>query len=243
VQSFFNKYYSPSNASLVLSGHFDLEKGKDLIEKYFGEFSSQNSLEPSAAPDPELKQNKFILHKDNVNLERIYLAWHSDKAFGEDDAVLDILADILAGSKNSRLYKFLVYEKELAQDVTAFQYSGKSGGHFMIIATARPGISPDLLKENIFRIIDEVRTGVITGRELLKSKNGIKSGFIYSLQNVESMADHLNYYNFYLEEPNSFNTDLKRYENVSGGRIPEIADKYLTKPYLELRITPAEKKA
>lgn len=243
VRSFFNKFYSPSNASLVLSGHFDLEKGKELIEKYFSGISSQNSHETLTAPKPELKQNKFISHKDNINLDRIYLAWHSDKAFGEDDAALDILADILTGSKNSRLYKFLVYEKELAQDVTAFQYSGKFSGHFMIIATARRGISLNLLKENIFRILDEVIPGAINSRELLKSKNGIKSSFIYSLQNVDSMADHLNYYNFYLGEPNSFNSDLNRYENVSGEMIPEIVRKYLTKPYLELQITPKETKA
>jgi len=242
IRKFFKKFYSPSNASLVISGHFNLKKGKNLIEKYFGELPSQNSLEPVKALKAELKENKRIIHKDNVNLERLYLGWHSEKAFGVDDAPLDILADILSGSKNSRLYKFLVYEKEFAQDVTAFQYSGKFGGHFMIIATARPGVSMSTLKKNIFRILEEVRIKGVTGRELLRSKNGVKSSFIYSLQNVDALADHLNFYNFYLGEPNSFNYDLNRYEAVNSEMISKTLEKYLTKPYVELQITPKEKK-
>jgi zinc protease len=242
IREFFKKYYSPSNAVLVLSGYFDIDKGKDLIRKYFGELPAQNSLEPIKVPKAELKENKIIIHKDNVNLDRIYLAWLSDKTFGKDDAALDILADILSGSKNSRLYKFLVYEKELAQDVTAFQYSGKFGGHFTIIATARPGISLTILKENIFKILEQVKTGGVADRELLRSKNGLKSSFIYSLQNVDSLADHLNFYNFYLGEPNSFNFDLNRYEAITSEMVCETLEKYLTKPYIELRITSKEKK-
>jgi zinc protease len=242
VRDFFAKYYSPSNASLVLSGHFDPERGKDLIEKYFADLPSQNSLQSLQVSRVELKENKYIVHEDNVNLERIYLAWHSETAFGRDDAALDILADVLSGSKNSRLYKLLVYEKELAQDVTAFQYSGKFGGHFMIIATARPGTSLTVLKEKIFGILDEVKNHGVTERELLRSKNGIKSGFIYSLQNVDSLADQLNFYSFYVGDPNSFNYDLNRYEQINSERISSAAGKYLSRPYVELHIIPKKKK-
>ncbi|MGE5846567.1 MAG: M16 family metallopeptidase [Ignavibacteria bacterium] len=242
VQNFFGKFYSPSNASLVLSGHFDPERGKELIEKYFDGLPSQNSLQPLNPSNAELSDDKFISYEDNVNLGRIYLAWHSDKAFGKDDAALDILADILSGSKNSRLYKFLVYDYELAQDVTAFQYSGKFGGHFMIIATARPRISLATLKQKIFEVLDKVRKQGVTERELLRSKNGIKSGFIYSLQNVDSLADHLNFYNFYLGKPNSFNYDLNRYEEVNNDIVTTVTGKYLTKPHVELHVLPKEKK-
>jgi zinc protease len=242
VKKFFLKFYSPSNASLVLSGHFDPERGKDLVEKYFADLPSQNSIRQPQPLRTELNKNKFIVHKDNVNLERIYLGWHSDKAFGENDAALDILADLLSGSKNSRLYKLLVYEQELAQDITAFQHSGKLGGDFMIIATARPGVSLITLKEKILEVLEQVKNKGITEKELLRSKNGIKSSFIYSLQNVDSLADQLNFYNFYLNEPNSFNYDLNRYEEVSGEGISRVIGNYLAKPYVELHIIPKEKK-
>ncbi|HVO74784.1 MAG TPA: pitrilysin family protein [Ignavibacteriaceae bacterium] len=242
VINFFKKYYSPSNASLVLSGHFDPERGKELIEKYFSGLPSQNSLQNLSPIKTELSKNKLIHYEDNVNLGRIYLAWHSEKAFGKDDACLDILADILSGSKNSRLYKSLVYDNELAQDVSAFQYSGKLTGNFMIIATARPGISLKMLKDKIFEILNDLGKQGVSERELLRSKNGIKSNFIYSLQNVDSLADQLNFYNFYLDEPNSFNYDLKRYEEVNGKMLSAVTEKYLGRPYIELHILPKKVK-
>ena len=241
VSSFFKKYYSPSNATLVVAGSFDKNNVKDLISKYFEVIPSTNGFEKLNAILTNLSENKFITHQDNVQLERLYLAWHSEKAYEKDDAALDILSDILTGSKNSRLYKTLVFEKELAQDITAYQYSGKYAGHFMFIATAKPGVSLSAIKNEIFNEIDKIRLNSISTKELIKSKNGIKSGFIYSLQNIDSLADQLNSYNYYLNEPNSFNKDLKRYESISDEEIKTVIEKYFYKPYVELQIIPKSK--
>jgi len=243
VSGFFRKFYSPSNASLIVAGHFDQSLTKDLIQKYFGEINGNdhafnNSSHLFDFSKISLKENIFLIHRDNVHLKRLYLAWHSDKAYGIDDAALDILADILTGSKNSRLYKNLVYEKELAQDVTAYQYSGKLTGHFLIIATAKPGVELSVLKDEVFKEIDLIYEEGIKEKEMLRSKNGIKSSFIYSMQNVDSLADQLNFYNFYLDEPNSFNDDLMRYQNVDEAVIKNVVKKYLTKAYVELHIIP-----
>jgi zinc protease len=178
-----------------------------------------------------------------VQLERLYLAWRTDKGFGPDDAALDILADILSGSKNARLYKNLVYDKEIAQDVTAYQYSGKYAGHFMIIVTAKPGHSLDIIKSEIFKELELICNQGVSSRELLRSKNGIKSGFIYSMQNLDILADQLNFYSFALNNPNSFNADLERYELVSDDDIKKSVSTYLQKCYTELRILPNEKQA
>ncbi len=238
VSSFFKKYYSPSNATLVVAGSFDKNSVKDLISKYFESIPSSNGIEKLNIEHKSLSENKLIIHEDNVQLERLYLAWHSEKAYEKDDAALDVLSDILTGSKNSRLYKTLVFEKELAQDITAYQYSGKYAGHFMFIATARPGISLSSIKDEIINEIDKIRLNSISLKELTKSKNGIKSGFIYSLQNIDSLADQLNSYNYYLNEPNSFNKDLKRYETITAEEIKTVVDKYFYKPYVEIQIVP-----
>ncbi len=238
VSEFFTKYYSPANASLVVAGDFEKEKTKELIEKYFGNLPSNNHLGKPGLPLNILSENKLIIHPDNVQLERLYLAWHSDVAYSDDDAELDILSDILTGSKNSRLYKNLVFEKEIAQDITAFQFSGKLAGFYIIVATARPGVKCEHLKAEILNELDSVRKNGVTSKELVKSKNGIKSGFIFSMQNIDSLADQINSYNFFLNEPNSFNYDLKRYEGIRNEGIKNAAEKYLTKPYVELHIIP-----
>jgi zinc protease len=243
VSSFFKQYYSPSNSTVVIAGNFEVNKTKSLIEKYFGEIKNNGTPLALISNSQSLEQSKFILSEDKVNLERIYIVWHTQSAFGPDDAALDILSDLLTGSKNARLTKKLVYELELAQDVNTMQFSGKYGGHFMIVATAKPGKSLEEIKKIIFNEISILAKETITTRELERSKNVIKSNFIYSLQNIDTIADTLNLYNFYLSEPNSFNFDLNRYNSVSDEDIKRIVKKYFHTCFVELRIVPEAKNA
>ncbi len=238
VSDFFKTYYSPSNACLVIAGDFDSSKTKELIEKYFGNISTDRKAKFLGNGSTELKKDIFISHNDNVQLERIYLTWHTDKAYGEYDGALDILSDILTGSKSSRLYKNLVFDKEIAQDVTAYQFSGKLSGFFTIIATAKPGVKLNSLKEEILNELNRLRLNGVTEKELIKSKNGIKSSFIYSMQNLDSLADQINSYNFFLNEPNSFNFDLKRFEKVENDKLKSTVEKYFSKPFVELQVVP-----
>jgi zinc protease len=242
VVNFFKKYYSPNNASLVVAGNFDVEKTKSLIEKYFANIEHGEELNQLKTINKKLDENKVITHKDNVQLERIYLSWPTGKAYSEDDAALDILSDLLTGSKNSRLYKTLVFQKEIAQDISAFQFSGKYAGHFTIVGTAKPGYTLDEIKSDIFKEINNIKANGISSKELHRSKIGIKSSFVFSLQNLDSIADHLNSYNFYLNDPNSFSFDLNRYDKVTTEEINNVSEEYLSKPFVELRIIPKSSK-
>ena len=240
VLNFFKKYYSPSNACLVVAGDFETAKCKELINNYFGNIPSTNSVSKIQNKVPELQKTFQIKYEDNVQLERIYLSWHSDRAY-TDDAALDTIADILSGSKNSRLYKNLVFDKEIAQDVSAMQISGKLSGIFMIVATAKPGENISKIKDEIFKELNKLQHTEVTDRELLKSKNGIKTSFINSLQQIDNLADHLNSYNYFLNEPNSFNNDLHRYEKIDSETIKQVSNKYFTKPHIEFIIVPSQK--
>lgn len=238
VINFFKTYYNPNNATLVIGGNFDFDNAIKLVEKYFGEIPSSNSIPSVNAPDEKLDDSKKVIHEDNVQLPRIYFAWHSDKIFGYYDASLDILSDILTSAKNSRLTKSLVYDKQIAQDVSSFQYSGKYAGMFLIISTAKPEISLDEIKKEIFEQIDLLIKNGISDEELIRSKNSIKSHYIYSLQKLDVIVDHINHYNFYLNEPDSFMFDLNRYEKVTKEDVIDAAKKFLQNPYVELHIIP-----
>ncbi len=133
VKDFFKSYYSPNNASLVIAGNFNSESAKNLVKKYFESIKSNSEITQIKTPNINLTESKKIIFEDNVQLKKLYLAWHSDRGYGEDDSALDILADILAGSKNSRLNKKLVYDLEIAKDVIAFQYSAKDMVHFLLL--------------------------------------------------------------------------------------------------------------
>ena len=238
IKEFFETYYSPSNASLVIAGDIEYDEAEKLAKQYFEEIPSSNSIKEIVKPTLSLTENIFVEHEDNVELPRLYLAWHSQMLYKPDDAALDILSTVLSGSKNSRLYKSLVFEKQIAQDVTAFQYSGSHDGVFVIIATAKPGHSLDEIKNSIFEELDKIYADGITEHELLKAKNNYKSGYIFSLQDQAMLADYLNNYNCNLGEPNSFVYDLDRYNNLDINEVKTAANKYLSKNYVELRIIP-----
>jgi len=241
VKNFFKKYYSPNNATLVIGGNFKIEEAKELVTKYFGDIPKNSGIDKVAAPPQNLTENKLVIHEDNVQLPRIHFAWHSDKMFGDDDASLDILADILSSSKNSRLQKALLFDKQIAQDVSAFQYSAKLGGSFIIFATAKPGVALELIKKDILGEIERLIKEGILDDELTRSKNSIKSNYIYSLQKLDTVVDNINHYNYFLNEPDSFVYDIARYEKVTTEKVRDTAKKYLQKPFVELQIIPKQK--
>lgn len=238
VQDFFKNYYSPNNASLVIGGSFDSGEAKQLVQKYFGGIVNGNKIKEVETEQIKLTENKTIVHEDNVQLERLYLAWHSDIGYGDDDASLDILADVFAGSKNSRLHKELVHDLQLAQDVSAFQYSAKYNGVFFLIISAKPDSDLNEIKEKVLVIISKIAKEGIEQNELDRSLNGYKSSFIYSLQNLDNMTNQINNYNCSLNEPNSFLYDLDRYSKLTTDDISAVVNKYLTKNFVELSIIP-----
>lgn len=241
VTNFFNTFYQPKNASLVVAGDFEVLKTKELIEKYFGGIENKSLIPSLEFIDNPQREDAFYSYQDNVSLERIYLAWKTDKAFSPDDAVLDILGDLLTGTKGGRLIKKLVFEKQIAVDVGAFHFSGKYGGMFLISSTAKQGCSIDEIKSIVLDELDKVIKNGIEKEELETSKARINSSFIYSLQNLDTLANQFNHYNFYLGNPESFTFDLNRYKSVEPFHIKSSAEKFLLKNHAELRVIPKSK--
>jgi len=240
VKNFFRTYYSPNNASLVVGGNIEYNQALELVKKYFEKIPGGNSIPKIQVPPTGLKKNKKVIHHDNIQLSKLYLVWETTKLYEKDDAALDTLSDILTGSKNGRLYKSLVFEKQIAQDVASFQYSGVLTGMFIIIATAKPGVDLDKLKKEIMKELKQIEDEGITSDELERSKNAITSSFIYSLQNINSLVDQINNYNTNLGEPNSFISDMERMTRLDINEVNVMIDAYLNKPFVELQIIPKE---
>jgi zinc protease len=240
VTNFFKTYYSPNNASLVIGGDIEYDSALQLAKKYFDEIPKGKPIPEISIPKVELTENKKIIHNDNVQLAKLYLTWETAKLYDTDDATLDVLSDILTGSKNGRLFKSLVFEKQIAQDISSFQYSANLTGMFIIVATAKPGVTLDELKIEIENVLSEIIKDGISNKEFHRSLYTVKSSFIYSLQNLSSITNQINSYNLNLGEPNSFVHDLERFQKLKPTSIKEVANKYLTKNYIELHIVPKE---
>ncbi|MDZ7765134.1 MAG: pitrilysin family protein [Melioribacteraceae bacterium] len=238
VKKFFQTYYVPNNASLVIAGDIEYSETFELVKKYFDDIPRGSEIPQIEFNNHQLKSNRIIEMEDDVHLPRIYIAWQSEKMYQSYDAALDVLSEILSESKNSRLYKTLLFDKQIAQDVSTFQYSAKQTGMFILIATAKPNVKLEELRSSIFSEINNIIAKGITDEEMMRAINGIKSSYIYSLQKQAVLADQLNNYNCNLGEPNSFIFDIERYESVTKDLVCDAAEKFLLQPNVELRITP-----
>src|SRR5712692_9766109 len=226
VRNFFKLYYAPNNASLAIVGDFDPEKARELVQKYFGPLKRGEDVPKIKAHTPPITSERRGVVQDNVQLPRVYIAWLTSPIFKPGDAEADLTAAILGGGKSSRLYKKLVYEKQIALDVSANQQSLILGSVFEIQATARPGVKPEDLEKAINTELDGFRTGGPTSAELMRARNTIESRIIEGLETLGGfggVADRLNSYNHYLGTPDFLAADIARYENASVESVQAFA--------------------
>jgi zinc protease len=229
VQAFFRTYYHTANASLVLAGDIETERAFDLAEQYFGEL--QPGLRPSpVAADAALTREHRLLLEDRVELARVYMAWHSPAMFAAGDAEMDLVADLMANGKTSRLYRTLVYEQRIALDVSAYQHSRELGSFFLLAATAAPGRS---LADIVPQIDAELARLVAQGpsdSEMERALAQAEAQFIYRLQTIGGFggkSDQLNAYNVLRGTPDFFSADLDRYRRATRESLALAAARYL----------------
>ncbi len=215
VVEFFRQYYGPNNASLSIAGDIDPVKTRTLVENWFRDVSAGPPVPPLGAPVAFLGAEKRLVLEDKVQLPRLYMAWHSPPLFSPGDAEMDVLANILTGGKNSRLYKRLVYELQIAQDVSAYQASQQVGSTFNIVATARTGHTLGELEKVITEELHRLRSEAPEPRELARAVNQYEASFLRRLEGVGGFggkADQLNAYYVQTGNPDYFQEDLSRYK-------------------------------
>ena len=142
--------------------------------------------------------------------------------YAPGDAALDVTASVLAGGKNSRLYKRLVYDTQMAQDVSAYQQSGALGSSFNIIATARPGRTIGELQTAIDEELARLRREAPTSREVQRAVNQTEASFYRAMERVGGFggkADQLNAYYTAGGGPDFFAEDLARYTSLSASDV------------------------
>jgi zinc protease len=241
VREFFSAYYHPANASLTLAGAISADQGFELADKYFG------SIPPGPKPLPisangSLPAHVRLLLEDRVELPRLYLAWHGPAMFADDDAELDLAADLLSHGKTSRLYRRLVYEKQIATDVVAYQHSRELSGLFQIATTAAPGIPLAELHSVVMDALTELAANEPTESELERARAQTDAQFIYRLQTIGGFggkSDQLNAYNVFRGDPGYFAADRARYERATPALIAAALRRWVAeRPYVALSVVP-----
>jgi zinc protease len=229
VKTFFKQYYVPNNASIAIVGDIDKAKTVALVEKYFGTLKRGPDIPPVTVTTPPITEERFQVVKDRVDLPKLYMAWIVPPIYTDEDALADITADILGGDKVSRLYKSLVYDKRIAQDVIAYNYSNTLGSVFTIEATAARDHMPEELKNEIDAQLETLRMTAPSATELAGSQRSIERGLLFSLESGGGIADRINAYNHHKKDPMFLEKDIERYRKATPEAIHEFVGKYLAK--------------
>ena len=241
VRAFFQTYYRPRNASLALAGDIDADRAVALANQYFGDLDAGPDPPPVIAPKATLAGETRLVLEDRIELPRIYLAWHSPALFAEDDAELDLVSEVLAGSKTSRLYRSLVYDQRIATEVAASQGSRELGSFFQVVATAAPGRTLAELEQAIARELARLQAEGPTAAELERCLAQAEAHFLHRLQTVGGFggkSDQLNAYNVYLGTPGYFDEDLERYRRADAAGLMRAAARWLGAERVALSVVP-----
>jgi zinc protease len=225
IREFFTRYYRPNNASIVIAGDIDKAKTKALVAKYFGSFQRGPALQKPAVVTPAITAERRAVVADRVELPRVFMGWLTSPAYQPGDAELSLAAQILGGGKSSRLYKSLVYDKQLAQAVSANQNSLALTSVFEIDVTARPGHTAKEVEAAIDAELEQLRSEGPTEKELERARNTIETAMLTQIEKIggAGLANQMNQYNQYTGDPGYLGKDIAHLRAVTVDDIRRVA--------------------
>jgi zinc protease len=231
VQDFFRTYYAPNNAVLTICGDFDTGRVKEMVERYFGPIPRGPAVPPlPGTPDIPLligEEQRHVVEQE-IALPRVYLAYRLPPYGDERFYAAEIASHTLAGGKASRLYRSLVREQRIAQDVAAFAFPIVTGASMLVLwATVAPGSTTEGVERALLDQLLILAEHGPTATEVERALTSIESRHIFGLQQVGERADQLSMFTTLFDDPARINLELDRYRLVSPGDVRELAGEFL----------------
>jgi zinc protease len=230
VEAFFRTWYTPDNAVLTLSGAFDPAVAMRLVERQFGEIPCGPGVPAPQFPRAEGLSGGGAREtlQDSVELSRVYLAFPLAPYGSDDWYAADLLATVLTGGRSSPLYRDLVYERQLAQDVSAFAMPTEIAGSFALVATARPEVEPARLEEAVREHLARAAHEPLPAEEHERARNRVLTQHWDALQQLDHRADQLSQMATYFDDPSLLVTELERYRSLDREAMRSATARWLT---------------
>lgn len=244
VRDFFNSYYKPNNATLVIVGDFSSDQALAWVKKYFeGIPDSAKPIPRRDAPEPVQTAERDIKKSySNTPLPAIVIGYKIPARYKPDSYPLDLASNILAGGESSRLYQSLVYKDQISVQAGGFGNFTEDPNLFWAYAILNQGHTAEQGRQAVVSILDGLKGKPVDANELEKAKNQEVSGFILGRDTDEEKAVALASAAVIGKDPGLVNTDLDRYLRVSAADIERVAEQYFVSEHATvLTITPAGK--
>jgi len=243
VKAYYEHFYGPNNATLVLAGDFNADSVKLMINKYFGEIKSHGEVAKRSAMIPVLQKTVKLYHEDNfANVPEITMVWPVPQQYQKESYALDFLAKILADGKKAPLYKVLVKEKKLTSKTSASNNSSELAGEFTITIRANEGITLKAIEDGIFEAFDRFEKDGITENDIERVKSSSEKSFYEGISSVFNKSIQLAFYNTYLNDPGYIEKDIENIKAVTLNDVKMVYDKYIkNKPHIVTSFVPKGK--
>jgi len=241
VKDFFRLYYAPNNAFLAIAGDFDPVQAKAWVAKYFRDVPRGKAVTRPDVKPVTLARSQRLVYEDKVQVPRLYIQWPTVGETNDDQYALDFLGSILSGPRTARLTKALVYDKQSAATVSAYQNTNENVGEFAIMITPRPGNS----LTDIETAVDGVLAGMLkdgpTAEEIQKAAASLEISFLRGLESNLNKAMILCDGAGFHGDPGYFKKQYQKYQAVTAADVKRVANKYLGADRVVLSVVPAGK--
>ena len=241
VKAFFRQYYAPSNATIAIVGDFQPAQAKAWVTKYFGDLKRGAPIVRPKVEAVSLPDEKRLVFEDRVQVPRLQVTWPSVGDDNDDVYALQFLVQIVAGSRTARLTKALVYDKQSAAGVNAFNRGNENAGTFGIIITPRPGHTLAELESSTDSVLARLKRDGPTAEEIAKTSAAIEFDYVSQLQQNLGKADILLDGLVMHGDAARYRRDYEKFKQVSAADVKRVANKYLTAGRVVLSIVPIGK--
>ncbi|WP_147653552.1 M16 family metallopeptidase [Vulcaniibacterium gelatinicum] len=244
VKNWFRTWYGPNNAVLVLAGDIDVATAKEKVAKYFGHIPAGPTM-AQPKPDPaKRRQDTRSTFQDKVPQARVYRVWNVAEYGNPDIDRLQLLAQVLGGSKSSRLDKRLVHEDKLADNVSAFAWAGQLGSTFLVMADVKQGVDPAKVEAAIDQELKKLLADGPTAAETEQARTVFKAGFIRGIERIGGFggkADALAECAVYTGDPGCFRDSLATIESATPADLRAAGRRWLDVGSHTLVVLPGER--
>ena len=189
IKSFHETYYQPKNAILIVTGDINATTVFDSASKYFKEIKNVKDIPDVKFIEPEQDGAKRVIVEKDSEVEMVAINYHIPNFQSEDQVKLSAISEILSSGKSSRLYQKLVDEKQLVNQIYAYNMENIDAGLYIFLAVCNPGVKAETVEKELLEEIEKIKTELVKEEELAKVKIGTKSDFIYSLESSSSVAN------------------------------------------------------
>jgi len=243
VREFYDRFYGPNNATLVLAGDFDTAEAKQLIEKYFGEIKRRQEVEPMEPQRVTISETKRLYHEDAfATAPQINMVWPTVEHYTDDAYALDFLAEILSSGKKAAMYKVLVKEKDLTSRTSAYNNSQELAGEFHIRITGNDGVDLDDVEAGINESFALFEKEGVTERDVERVKAGLETGFYNGISSVLGKSFQLASYNTFTGDPGFIEDDIENIKKVTKEDVMRVYNTYIKdKPFIMTSFVPKGK--